>query len=48
VIKLGVRHHPRKKKRKKEVLNVKGEDPAAPGSLRGNKVRWHFGDPFRE
>ena len=30
-----------------EVVKVKGEDPATPGSLRGDKVRWYVGDPFR-
>jgi hypothetical protein len=24
------------------------EDPATPGSRMGKRVKWHFGDPFRE
>jgi len=30
-----------------DVVKVKGEDPATPGSLRGDRVRWYVGDPFR-
>jgi len=30
-----------------DVVKVKGEDPATPGSRRRNKARWHVGDPFR-
>jgi len=30
-----------------DVVKVKGEDPATPGSLKGNKARWYVDDPFR-
>jgi len=29
-----------------DKIKVKGEDPATPRSLRGNKARWHVGNPF--
>ena len=29
-----------------DVVKVKGDDPAIPGSARGQKVRWYVGDPF--
>jgi len=29
-----------------DVANVEGGHPATPGSLRGNKVRWHVGNPY--
>jgi hypothetical protein len=29
------------------IASDEGEDPATPGSLKGNRARWHFGDPFR-
>jgi len=28
------------------VVKVQGEDPATPGSLRRDRVRWYVGDPF--
>ena len=28
-------------------VKVEGEDPATPGVLRGNKVRWYASDPFQ-
>ena len=30
-----------------DVVKVQGEDPATPGSLRGDRVTWYVGDPFR-
>jgi len=30
-----------------DVIKVKGKDLATSGSLRGDRVRWHVGDPFR-
>jgi len=30
-----------------DVFKVQGEDPATPGSLRGDTERWHVCDPFR-
>jgi len=30
-----------------DVVKVKCEDPATPGSSKGNKARSHVGDPFR-
>jgi hypothetical protein len=30
-----------------DVVKVKVEDPATPGSLRWDRVRWYVGDPFR-
>jgi len=30
-----------------DVVEVKCEDPATPGSLKGDRARWHVGDPLR-
>jgi len=30
-----------------DVVKVQGEDPATPGSVRGDRVRRYVGDPFR-
>jgi len=30
-----------------DVVKKQGEDPATPGSLRGDRVKWYVSNPFR-